>query len=459
MFDKAVRTIKKYHMLRKGDSVIAGLSGGADSCALVHILSRLAEKYELKITAVHINHGIRGSEADSDEAFAKAFCEHLGVDFVAYHCDIPALAKKSGMGEEEAGRTVRYEKFRETAERIHADKIAVAHNMNDSTETFVMNLCRGSGLKGLTGIKPVSGNIIRPVLYCSREEIENYCHENGIDYVTDSTNLCNDYTRNKVRNVLLPWLKENINPSADSNISHTAELLKDEEEFLAELAESSFKKHIIKNKDRLVQLNAEGLVAENRVIRRRVLRLALSSVRDDLKDMRRVHVETADDILLGETGRSADLPDGITVTKSYDILEIKKGSEKATGFCYEVIPNKIIHVAETGLNLLVTVNEKKIISNAVNICTKTADYDMIKDKLKLRTRQTGDYISIKGGNKKLKQLFIDEKIPSAERDCIPLLMDGNSAVTAFNRLGRDYYITDKTKNILYIYFWEDVLNG
>lgn len=453
MYNKVIETIKKFNMLNNGENVVVGLSGGADSCALTHILARLSEKMDLHITAVHINHGIRGEEAERDERSAEEFCRRLNIEFIAYHCDIPSEAAKRGIGEEEAGRLVRYEKFYETAGKKNGAKTAVAHNMNDKAETLIMNLCRGAGMKGLAGIKPVGGSIIRPLIFCTRDEIEKYCDDNNIEYCTDSTNLQNEYTRNKIRNILLPWLSENINPAAGMNMANASELLREEEEYLESKAQEQYKKLLKDSGDGFVSLNADGLASEHGVIRRRVLRIALRSLRPDMRDFGRKHTESAEDILMGDTGRRISLPGGITVSKGYGLINILYDREKQGAFCYDIEPGKKYFIKETESYVLLSLNEEKNIKNAVNICTKKIDYDKIKDKIQLRTRQTGDFISIKNGRKKIKDIFIDDKIPSDKRDSYPLLVCGKSVIIVGDRLGTDYYVGQDTKNILYIYIW------
>ena len=455
MYNKVIETIKKFNMLNNGENVVVGLSGGADSCALTHILARLSEKMDLHITAVHINHGIRGEEAERDERSAEEFCRRLNIEFIAYHCDIPSEAAKRGIGEEEAGRLVRYEKFYETAGKKNGAKTAVAHNMNDKAETLIMNLCRGAGMKGLAGIKPVGGSIIRPLIFCTRDEIEKYCDDNNIEYCTDSTNLQNEYTRNKIRNILLPWLSENINPAAGMNMANASELLREEEEYLESKAQEQYKKLLKDSGDGFVSLNADGLASEHGVIRRRVLRIALRSLRPDMRDFGRKHTESAEDILMGDTGRRISLPGGITVSKGYGMINILYDREKQGAFCYDIEPGKKYFIKETESYVLLSLNEEKNIKNAVNICTKKIDYDKIKDKIQLRTRQTGDFISIKNGRKKIKDIFIDDKIPSDKRDSYPLLVCGKSVIIVGDRLGTDYYVGQDTKNILYIYIWEE----
>ena len=460
MYGKAVDTIKKYSMIKPGDGIVVGLSGGADSCALTSVLARLAKTWGLKITAVHINHGIRGAEADSDEAFAAELCQRLGVDFLAFHFDVPAEAKKRGLGEEETGRLIRYEKFRETAKATGAASIAVAHNINDTAETLMMNLCRGAGLKGMSGISPMAGGIIRPLIFCTREEIEKYCRDEGIAYRTDSTNLQNDYTRNKIRNVLFPWLRENINPSADMNMAKTAAALREEDDFLEKLAEDVYKKVTVSTEDKKTVLDAVKLAEENTVIRKRVLRLALRNVRKDMRDVGRNHTEEMESLLFAGTGKSVDLPGDIRALRSYDTLEIcsGQGDEKTGGFFYELEAGKKLYVPEMDRYVLLSEKWEKLPDNCVNVYTKKIDYDKIKAGIQLRTRKSGDTLSIRGGRKKLKDIFIDDKIPADKRGSYPVLASGDSVIAVGDRLGYEYYVGKETKRTLYIYIWEESKN-
>ena len=435
MYNRAVETIKKHNMLVQGDRVVAGLSGGADSCALLHMLSALSKEMELYLYAVHINHGIRGEEAKRDEDFVKKFCSELGIELFVYHCDIPSEAEKRGLGEEETGRIIRYEKFREVFEKVGADKIAVAHNLNDRAETLIMNLCRGAGLKGLASIQETNGDIIRPLIDCDRKSIEKYCEDNSIAYCTDSTNLENGYTRNKIRNILLPWLNENINPAADINIAMASKLIREEEDYLESLALECYNR-IAVNKNGAVLIDAESLLKENAVIRRRVIRTGLRNINSGLKDFSRKHVEDAENILMGRTGRKISLPGGVTVRKNYDKLEIFTAEKKEESFVYDIEIGKELFIPETGKYILLSFDKEK--KPLTNLCTKKVDYGKIKGKIQMRTRQSGDTIGIRNGRKKLKDYFIDEKIPADERGKIPLLACGNSIVLAGERLGQDY---------------------
>lgn len=267
--EKATTSIERYHMLSHGDTVIVGLSGGADSTALLYLLNDLKMEYNLTLIAAHLNHGIRGAEADRDERFCKELCKKLGIQIYAFHIDIPSLAKERGVSEEVAGRDARYEFF--TGLAGERGKIATAHNAQDSVETLMLNLCRGTGLRGLTGIPPVrtiahpvgchgdeivdldcggdcatcKGNcganivdtlVIRPLIECTREDIEEYLSSKGQDFVTDSTNLEDDYTRNRVRHNIIPELLK-VNENAIGNITRCLDTIRDDSAFIERAAD------------------------------------------------------------------------------------------------------------------------------------------------------------------------------------------------------------------------------
>ncbi|MGN0688267.1 MAG: tRNA lysidine(34) synthetase TilS, partial [Oscillospiraceae bacterium] len=198
--EKVKKALSDYNMTAMGDAVVIALSGGADSVSLLYALNSLSDELGITVSACHVNHGLRGEEADSDMHFCERLCERLGVELVVLKTDVRGVQRKHE-SIEEAARRVRYEFFAEVSK---GKLLATAHNSNDSAETVLLNMMRGTGLKGLCGIPPVRGNIIRPLIYCTRQDVEDYCAENSLAYVTDKTNLCDDYTRNKVRHIILP---------------------------------------------------------------------------------------------------------------------------------------------------------------------------------------------------------------------------------------------------------------
>ena len=218
-------------MLEPGDRVVAGISGGADSVCLLFVLLEWAKKVPMELIVVHVNHGIR-AEAASDARYVQELCERYRLPFVLVEEDIKKKALEEKCSEEEAGRRVRYHAFREAAIQYKANKIAVAHNSNDRSETMLFHLFRGSGIKGLGSILPVRDNIIRPILGLERHEIENYLQAAGVRYCQDATNATDDYTRNRIRHHILPYAEENIVQGCVSHMSQTAEMLAETEEYL-----------------------------------------------------------------------------------------------------------------------------------------------------------------------------------------------------------------------------------
>ena len=223
----------RYNLLKaiKMNTITVAISGGADSVVLLHALLQLREEHGFGVDACHINHNLRGAESDADEAFVRDLCKQFGIKLTVHSIDVKALQQKH-QGIEEAARNARYSVF------VKQAVTATAHTMSDNTETVLLNLIRGTGLKGLCGIPPVrtcggdgNGIIIRPLLYCERSEIEEYCYEHGLSFVTDSSNLSLDFTRNKIRRTLLPLIKE-INPSFDATVTRTCEILKEDSDFL-----------------------------------------------------------------------------------------------------------------------------------------------------------------------------------------------------------------------------------
>ena len=316
-------------MLEDGDTVIVGLSGGADSTALLRVLCELKTEYNLNLIAAHVNHGIRGAEADRDEAFCKELCKKLGVQIYAFHIDIPELAKERGVSLEVAGRDARYEFF--TGLAGEKGKIATAHNAQDTAETLLLNLCRGTGLKGLTGIPPVrfvehkagcrsdetvSTMVIRPLIECTREEIEAYLESLGQDYVTDSTNLEDDYTRNRIRHNVIPELVA-VNESAMGNITRCISTLKDDSDFLEALAEE-----LISSSDRGDGLDTETLLAAPKpVLSRAVSRLAYDACG---RYPEKVHILKAIDMMkIGRTDQ-VQIPGGAYIRVEKGRLRIVK---------------------------------------------------------------------------------------------------------------------------------------
>lgn len=229
-YEKIAAAISDYNMISDGDAVVIALSGGADSVSLLYALKKLSAQLQFNLSACHVNHGLRGEESDGDMRFCQQLCEKLGVELHILNTDVKQFQQKHESIEETA-RRVRYDFFSEVS---RSKKLATAHNSNDTAETVLLNMMRGTGLKGLCGIPPVRGNIIRPLIYCSRDEVEQFCKENSLTYVTDKTNLSDDYTRNKVRHLILPEMLK-INPSLLDTMARMQQNLREDSELLETL--------------------------------------------------------------------------------------------------------------------------------------------------------------------------------------------------------------------------------
>lgn len=487
MIKKVYQFIEKYNMFSDCGVIVAGLSGGADSVCLIAMLSELVIKKRIPVhlTAVHVNHGIRGKEALRDENFSKELCEKLGVEFISRHVNIPVIAKRDGLSEEEAGRKLRYEIFNEIADMKSAEyntkaKIAVAHHKNDQAETVLMNIVRGSSLKGLCGIQPVRGRIIRPLLCLKRSEIEKYLSLNNMSYVTDSTNADNAYTRNRVRNDLIPYMENNLNGSVVEQISDMAELVSEAESYIEKQSERLFEKSVSFNaQEKKAEIELSKFVFEPEVLQKYVIRKSIGILAEGLKDVYRTHVEAVLSLCNMQTGRQVNVAYGIKAVKTYDSIVLEKvtsgenlSSSRHEDFCsiidrqvlervmlgekYEILlPQKIYLNDKKGLYnakiVLERAENKEISKN--NDYTKFFDYDRIKDNLCVRYRMTSDYIVINrtGSSKTLKKELIDRKVLCDMRSKVLLLAAGKEVLWAIGlRRSENCLVGSDTDRILKI---------
>jgi len=444
MQSKVWQTIEKYHMCPQGAHIVVGVSGGADSMALLHLLNGFAGEQGWSITAVHVHHGLRGEEADRDRNFVQEICQEWKIPCKVYYFDVSKEAKARGLGTEEAGRLLRYEAFEQERQ---GGMIAVAHNKNDQGETVLMRLCRGAGVSGLTGIRPVREFIIRPLLFCTRKEIEEYCQDKGLSYCEDSTNRENNYTRNRIRNQVLPLLEE-IYPKATEHIAQTAEIMTEEEEFLQEQARVLFIRALKKSDENEIVLDAECLRSMHPAMGKRVLAMAFDAL-EGKKDIGSVHYELLVGLLGQESGKSLYLPNHIIAELSYGALILKKVREMSSHFSYPLPLNQEIYVPEAKLFVGTCLCTKKRTQKSQDSCTKVFDYDKIGCALFCRTRQNGDRLAIKNGRKKLKDFLIDEKIPREERDRLPLIATEDAVLWVVNqRVSAAYLPDENTKKFL-----------
>ena len=437
--NRIYQTIRQYHMISPGDRVIAGVSGGADSVCLLRALASYRKQVPFTLFVVHVEHGIRGEESLEDAAFVKELCETLAVPFYMEACDVTAYAKAHRMTVEEAGRSVRYDCFEKVRVQLGAQKIAVAHNQNDQAETVLWNLVRGSGLKGLGGIRPVREHIIRPLLFLRRPEIEAILKELGQPWRTDRTNLETDYTRNRLRREILPQLEKSLNRQAVQHIAQAANRLQEAEQYIEKQTEKAAQQSIEIRKDGSAALLLEQYERREKLIQQELLKRALDTLSggSGRKDIGSVHLQQLAELAKKDCGRETQLPGGIRAVRENGCIHFQK-CEKARKRMQETNTGREICCVEPGMDII---QEGRRIKTAVfensprfwneiqqeNKCTKWLSYDTIYSNVCLRTRRSGDYLVVnaKGGRRKLKDYLIDQKIPKGERDTLWLLADGS----------------------------------
>lgn len=451
--DSALKTIKKYNMLSLNDRVLVGVSGGPDSMALLYFLYCLKSQYSLYIHAAHLNHMLRGQESEEDTSYVEDFCRRFDIPCSVRYMDVHEISENEGLSLEEAGRKARYDFFLDATHEINATRIALAHNMNDQAETILMRLMRGTGLDGLGGIKPIrDGLYIRPLIHTPRWEIENYCRENNINPRIDSTNLLAVYARNKVRLELIPYIKENYNPNIESTLSSMAELLSDDIDFFNGYVGTLYKEVAVENSNRVsVDIKQVNLLHDS--IKSRIIRRAVEQVKGDLTGIESRHIELILSIMAsGSTGNAVELPGGIKARISYGNVEILiPEEEKPHGFSYRLTVPGSTCIPEVDGMIETEVTDRIFDSYDSNRFVKSFDYDKIKGNLIVRTRKNGDYIVPLGlqGSKKIKELFIDCKVPREKRDSVPIICDGDNIVWIVGyKMSEIYKVDNNTKKIL-----------
>lgn len=290
--EKAVlTTIEKYNLIQANDKIVLGVSGGPDSLFMLDILNKLKEKLQFDIVVAHVNHMIR-EEANEEEEFVKEFCKKIVVEFYSKRIEVEKYANNNKIGLEEAGRKIRYEFFDEVASRTNSNKIAIAHNKNDKVETILMNLLRGSGVTGLQGIQPIKDNkIIRPIIEIERQDIEKYCRENKLEPKIDISNFDNTYTRNKIRNIVIPYIKEEFNPNFIETITRLSEVITEENKFLKNITEQRYSEILIEEEHNQITLDLKKFNGEENVIKNRLILYTVSQLKGNTQGLEKIHIQ------------------------------------------------------------------------------------------------------------------------------------------------------------------------
>lgn len=408
MTDKVLKAIADFSMLHSGDRVVVALSGGADSVALLYVLNSIKEKYNLTLYACHLNHLIRGDEADADEQFVVGLCDKLGIELYVRRVDVKHIASEQKISVELCGRNERYAFFDELSKKLDA-KVATAHTASDNVETVLYNMTRGTSITGLCGIKPVRDYIIRPLIDVSRQEVEQYCSENNIEYVTDSTNLSDDYTRNAIRHHAVAPL-QHINPNLCNSVSRMCSDLTDIKEFID--------KYSLKEINRCKNdygYNAEHLLSLERAILTNSMYLI---AKDSGTDAQHTHIELMISIL--SDGGCVDLPDGKRAVCKQGVFRIVDICDD-TQFVQCPLMSSV-YARYISKEELKSIN-KKLLNNCINC-------DIITQDTVIRTRKEGDSFTLcdRDVTKSLKKLLNELKIPAEKRSGLKLVANGSTVL-------------------------------
>lgn len=455
LLDKTEDTIKKYSMLSEGDHVLIGLSGGPDSVCLSIVLDRLKKDFALTLSAVYINHGLRPSEVEKEIKFCKQFCEERNISFLVKEVDVNKYAGSAKLNLQEAARVLRYKMLDEVANEIDADRIALGQHADDQAETVLMRLVRGSGRRGLSGIPPVRGKIIRPLIRVERKEIEAFLSLNlsGVTssplppFMLDSSNLNDNYTRNWIRMSIMKEL-EKRNPSLTADICRTAEILREEDEYLEIIVTKTLMRLISRKSEESIELFLVPLETMERPILRRVLRRAVDAVQG-LRGIGLVHIDNMIHLIKnGRNGDRLDLPKKIRAVKEYSLLKITSSAPVVIGE-YELQPP--CEVALTDAGMVIKAEFAKSGDDLNKRSSIVLDAGKIRFSLKVRHRVAGDFFFPAGfgKKKKLQDFFVDEKVPREMRDRVPIVLSGNDIIWVAGFRGDERFkVTGETREFL-----------
>lgn len=468
--------INKYNMITTEDYIIAGVSGGADSVCLFFVLLKLKSELGINFAVVHVNHGLRGEAADHDEAFVRQLCEKYMIPFEVLRVHLESIAKKRKQSVEEAGRMVRREAFEEACRKYHGTKIALAHHQNDNAETLLWNLARGTGLSGMGGIRPVNGKYIRPLLCMNRDEIERFLQKRNLGFCIDETNTDTQYTRNKLRYQVIPVLEKGVNTQAVLHMNEAMEQIWEVQDYMQAQLGEAFEKYTEVSQNPLKYcLIRKGIQGEYPdILCRMAVFRAIELVMGQTQDIGRIHIYAVQGLFRKQIGRSLDLPCSVKAVRVYEgirIYQVQKPAYQSLGSGKRVIeachtqcdiPQKLCIPGETyfqtqNLTIRCSIFQKTECFSMKEIPEKTYtkwfDYDIIEEPPCIRTRQSGDYITIDqaGHHQKLKSWFINQKIPAEQRDRICCIADGSEVMWILGyRMNSAYQISSHTKHILQI---------
>lgn len=463
--DKVTDCISKYKMVVEGDAVIVAVSGGIDSIALLYSLYFLKDSLKCSLMVAHANHGLRGEQSDKEAEFVREIASELKLPYVAEKLDVLGYMAQKGLSKQVAARELRYDFFERAAKQYSANKIALGHTADDQAETVLMRLLRGSGIKGVAGIKVVracserseSNKIIRPLIEIGRNEITEFAVKKGLRYIEDPSNLQPYYLRNKIRLELIPLFKKEYNPNIIKVLSNAAEIIRDDDDFLENYCSCIFSAVVLAESGDLIEIDVSKIKGLHIAVQRRIIRIALRRLKGNLLKISAVHVE---DILNlvgnGASGKTLFLPDDIQVIYEYGKLTLRHPQGKGQEIKFDMplkIPGETVLSVPSFKFKTEIISLKEFQGEKKNKYIAFFDMDKLKGELRVRNRIRGDVFHPSGmeGSKKLKEFFIDGKIPRRERDSVPLIVSGNIIIWVVGkRIGEYGKVDENTKRLLKI---------
>ncbi len=452
MIKKVLRTIEKYHLLERGERVLAALSGGPDSTALLMALAEIAPEWNLTLCVAHFNHGLRGRESNADEKISRNLAKKLGLPF--FSANMNQTKVKKGISPEDFYRQQRYTFLDKTARKCRAQKIVLGHNLQDQAETVLLNLLRGSGPEGLKGFLPKrDGRFIRPLMETSREEIIAFLNQSGTAYRQDRSNENRRYLRNQIRADLIPYLQEKFNPKIVENLARTAEILRMEDEFIREQVAAALQSRFVQRAQNRFLIKMDYLLNVPPAVRWRLLKTVLEDLTPKGNGITFRHVTLLNELVQkSETGKRIAFPSKIEARREYDdlIVEKKPLPRRRMTFAYSVDVPGTIQIKGKKLTIEAELVKKRNV-DFDNPDTVYLDWDKIRRPLTIRSRRNGDWFQPLGmsGRQKIKDFLIDHKIPAGKRDDVMLVADSLSVVAIENtHVNERVKITGETKKVL-----------
>jgi|LFRM01.1.fsa_nt_gb tRNA(Ile)-lysidine synthase len=463
-------TIKGYSMLQPGDSVVVGVSGGIDSTALLHVLWRLRESWSLQLHIAHLNHGIRGEDAAKDAQLVEALGAELGIPVHLRQLDIPKIARQTGRSEEEAGRIARYQLYEGLADEVGASRIAVGHHGDDQAETILMNLIRGAGLRGLSGMPPVRGRVIRPLIELEKWQLEAYCRSWSLPWREDVTNWSTAYRRNFVRWEIIPKLKE-LNPGVVRRLMGTANTLAEDWQLLDQLAQEAFDQAVLGvQPGRQISLSLAAMVSLPSAIRKRAAAKAYSQVAQGGQALAAAGLDYIEKCITGKAPvGQRTLPGNVDVFVRDEVLilarRVDMKRDQGFGPCLLPLGSSTI-IEDTGISIQLQILtspapwwqagsplQPRSVWQELGVWWADMDLASLQLPLYARSRKPGDRFQPLGmsGSKKLQDLFVDAKIPRELRSRIPCIIDGKGIVAVIGlHQAQRTRVTDQTEQVLRI---------